>query len=43
MIPEKRTIIQAHAATPGESTTAFINHAIDETMESDDYVLFPTP
>jgi uncharacterized protein (DUF1778 family) len=31
--PEKRTIIQEHAAKMGESTTAFINRAIDETID----------
>jgi len=35
MTPEKRTTIQAHAEKQGESTTAFINRAIDETMERD--------
>lgn len=35
MTPEKRTIIQEHAAKLGESATAFINRAIDETMERD--------
>ncbi len=33
--PEKRSIIQEHAASMGESATAFINRAIDETMERD--------
>lgn len=33
--PEKRAIIQNHAAGMGESTTAFINRAIDETMRRD--------
>lgn len=32
---EKRTTIQEHAAKMGESTTAFINRAIDEAMERD--------
>ena len=29
------TLIQEHAASMGESATAFINRAIDETMERD--------
>lgn len=33
MTPEKRAIIQEHASKRGESATAFINRAIDETME----------
>lgn len=33
--PEKRSIIQEHAASMGESATAFINRAIDEAMERD--------
>lgn len=33
--PEKRTAIQEHAQTMGESATTFINRAIDETMERD--------
>ena len=33
--PEKRFIIQEHAASMGESATAFINRAIDEAMERD--------
>lgn len=35
MTPEKRTIIQEHAASMGESATAFINCAIDEAMARD--------
>ena len=35
MTPEKRDMIKAHAQTMGESTTAFINRAIDETMQRD--------
>ena len=35
MAPEKRTILQNHAASMGESTTAFINRAIDEAMDRD--------
>ena len=35
MKAEKRTIIQEHAANMGESATAFINRAIDETMKRD--------
>lgn len=33
--PEKRSIIQEHAAAMGESATTFINRAIDEAMERD--------
>ncbi len=36
MTPERRTAVQAHARAQGESTTAFINRAIDETMQRDD-------
>ena len=32
MTPEHRTEVQQHAQEMGESTTAFINRAIDETM-----------
>lgn len=35
MKAEKRTTVQEHAANMGESATAFINRAIDETMERD--------
>lgn len=35
MAPEKRDTIQAHATAQGESVNAFINRAIDETMERD--------
>ena len=35
MVPERRTIVQEHAASMGESTTAFINRAIDEAMARD--------
>ena len=35
MLPERRTIIQEHAASMGESTTSFINRAIDEAMARD--------
>ena len=31
--PEKRSIIKEHAEAMGESATAFINRAINETME----------
>ena len=31
----KKDIIRAHAEVQGESTTGFINRAIDETMERD--------
>ena len=33
--PEKRSIIQEHAASMDESATAFINRAIDEAMKRD--------
>lgn len=33
--PEKRTAIQEHAQTMGESATTFINRAIDREMERD--------
>lgn len=32
----KKDAVQIHAAQRGESVTAFINRAIDETMERDD-------
>lgn len=32
----KKAVIQAHAEAHGESATAFINRAIDETMERDE-------
>lgn len=35
MTPERRGIVQAHAEAQGESTTAFINRAIDEAMQRD--------
>ena len=35
MTPEKRTIIQKHAKSMGESATEFINRAIDEAIERD--------
>ena len=35
MKAEKRSIVQKHAASMGESATAFIKRAIDETMERD--------
>ena len=35
MPPERRSAVQAHAEAQGESTTGFINRAIDETMERD--------
>ena len=40
--PEKRSIIQEHAASMGESATAFINRAIDEAMERDKEKVAPT-
>jgi len=33
--PEKRSIIQEHSTSMGESATAFINRAIDEAMKRD--------
>ncbi len=35
MKAEKRAIVQEHAANMGESATAFINRAINATMERD--------
>lgn len=35
MTADKRTTVQEHAANMGESATAFINRAIDETMSRD--------
>ena len=35
MTPERRTVVQEHASSMEESTTAFINRAIDETMARD--------
>ena len=35
MTPEKRAVIQEHAAQQGESVTAFVNRAIDEAMTRD--------
>lgn len=35
MTPEKRSLIQEHASSRGESASAFINRAIDETMQRD--------
>lgn len=32
----KKDVIQAHAAQQGESVNAYINRAIDETMQRDD-------
>ena len=33
----KKDIIQAHAAQQGESVNAYINHAIDEAMQRDNF------
>ncbi len=33
--PERRTQIKAHSEAHGESVNAFINRAVDETMERD--------
>jgi len=35
MTPEKRETVKKHASSMKESTTAFINRAIDETMQRD--------
>lgn len=35
MTPERRSAVQAHAQTQGESATAFINRAIDEQIKRD--------
>ena len=35
MTPDKRSAVQAHAASMGQSATEFINRAIDEAMERD--------
>ena len=35
MTPEQWEQVKAHAQTMGESTTAFINRAITETMQRD--------
>lgn len=35
MTPDKRSIVQDHARSRGESATEFINRAIDEAMERD--------
>lgn len=35
MTPERRSVVQDHAASMEESATAFINRAIDETMVRD--------
>ncbi len=35
MTPEKRSLIQEHALKLGESSTGFINRAIDQQMERD--------
>ena len=35
MFPEDRVSLQEHAAAMGESTTAFVKRAIEETMARD--------
>lgn len=35
MTPDQRSVVQEHAANMQESTTAFINRAIAETMARD--------
>lgn len=39
MTADKRSAVQAHAANMGESATAFINRAIDETINRDNQKL----
>ena len=39
MTPERRTVVQEHASSMEESTTAFINRAIDETMARDQEII----
>ena len=36
MTPDRRELIKAHAAKMDESTTEFINRAIDEAMKRDE-------
>lgn len=35
MTPDKRSVVQDHARSMGESATEFINRAIDEAMDRD--------
>ena len=35
MNPERRDLIKAHSEAQGESVNAFINRAVDETLERD--------
>ena len=35
MLPDRKANVQEHAASMNESTTAFINRAIEETMARD--------
>ena len=35
MTPERRDLIKAHSEARGESVSAFINRAVDETMVRD--------
>lgn len=35
MTPERRSVVQDHARSRGESATEFINRAIDNQMEQD--------
>ena len=35
VLPDKKAEIQEHAASHGESVAAFINRAIEETMQRD--------
>lgn len=41
MTADKRTTVQEHAASMGESATAFINRAIDETIGRDRLKFLP--
>lgn len=41
MTPERRQAIQDHASKQNESTNAFINRAIDETIEADGHIIKP--
>ena len=35
VLPEKKALIQEHASSQGESVAAFINRAIEETIQRD--------
>ena len=36
MEPERREVIQSHAAAQGQSVNAYINQAVDERMKRED-------